>query len=114
MPSARLLKGAREGILEGLVLPIVEVEYDETDAFIILFAVDDGPMIDEARGLRAIEAVGVLARGGGGPRMVALRLAGGAVRADLVLAAGGGLQGVFDRGGAALDTGALAASSSSR
>ena len=114
MPSARLPRGARAGILDGLVLPMVEVEYDETDAFMMLFAVDDGPMVDEASGLRAFEAVGVFDRSGGGPLMVAFRLAGGAVRADLVLAEGGGLQGVFDRGGAALLTGAPAASSSSK
>jgi len=114
LPSARLLKGAREGILEGLLLPMVEAENDDTDDFIMLLAVDDGPIVDEARGLRAIEAVGVFALGGGGPLIVALRLADGAVRADLVLAGGGGLQGVFARVGIALGADALAASSSSK
>jgi len=109
-----LLKGAREGILEGLLLPMVEAENDDTDDFIMLLAVDDGPIVDEARGLRAIEAVGVFALGGGGPLIVALRLADGAVRADLVLAGGGGLQGVFARVGIALGADALAASSSSK
>lgn len=114
LPSDRLLNGAREGILEGLLLPMVEVENVDADDFIMLLAVDDGPIVEEARGLRAIEAVGVFALGGGGPLIVALRLADGAVRADLVLAGGAGLQGVFARVGIDLDVGALAASSSSR
>jgi len=104
--------GARAGILDGLVRPIVL--YPETDAFIMLLVTEDGPIVDEASGLRAIDAVGVFDRGGGAPRIVPLRLAGGAVLADLVLAVGGGLHGVLDRGGAALEGGAETASSSSR
>ena len=104
--------GARAGILEGLVRPMVL--YPETEAFSMLPAAEGGPITEEARGLRAIDAVGVFDLGGGAPRTVPLRLAGGAVLADLVLAEGGGLHGVLDRGGAAFEDGAETASNSSR
>lgn len=111
LPLAMLLKGSRAGILDGLrtLPPKLEADTDEVKA---LPAVDDGPMTEEASGLRDDIAVGVFDLcGGGAPLRVAFRLADGAF-ADLVDADGGGLLGVFDRGGAAL--GGAAASSSSR
>lgn len=106
LPCGMLLKGTLEGIFDGLIgMPDLCADTDDPSMDVLLLAADEGPMTEEDKGLRFNVAAGVFGLAGGGPRRVPARLADGAVLTDAVFAAGGGLQGVFARGGAAREAG---------